>query len=358
MHVDFVIVGGGIAGISAAAHLAPLGSLTVLEAEPHLAYHASGRSAALYEPHYGPPAIVALSEASGEALRSIDGGVLSPRGLLLVAGDDRCAFEADRRALCLDEISADEARRRVPILSRSALRHAAYSGRAWDVDTDRLVQGYARMARQAGARIVTGAKVGGIRRDGALWVLSTATGDHAARVLVNAAGAWVDEVARMAGIRPLGFTPLRRSMARIPAPRGLDVSGWPMMFGAGESWYAKPDAGALIVSPAEEHAAEPHDAWADDMVLAEGLARYEAMVEAPVERLLSSWAGLRTFSPDRSPVIGRDPAVPEFVWCAGQGGYGFQSAPAAAALLADLIAGRAPAIGPDLVHALSVERYH
>lgn len=358
MHVDFVIVGGGIAGISAAAHLAPLGSLAVLEAECHLAYHASGRSAALYEPHYGPPAIVALSQASGAALRSIDGGVLSPRGLLLVAGDDADAFDADRRALALDEISVDEARRRVPILSRRALHHAAYADRAWDVDTDRLVQAYARMARQAGAQIVTGATVRGIRRDGDLWVLSTTKGDYAARVLVNAAGAWVDEIARMAGVRPLGFTPLRRSMARIPAPRGLDVSDWPMMFGAGETWYAKPDAGALIVSPAEEHAAEPHDAWADDTVLAEGLARYEAMVDAPVERLLASWAGLRTFSPDRSPVFGRDPAAPEFVWCAGQGGYGFQSAPAAAALLADLIAGGAPVIGPDLVHALSVERYN
>ena len=161
----------------------------------------------------------------------------------------------------------------------------------------------------------------------------------------------------MAGVRPLGFTPLRRSMARIPAPGGHDVSRWPMIFGAGETWYAKPDAGALIVSPAEEHAMEPHDAWADDMVLAEGLARYEEMVTEPVTRLLANWAGLRTFAPDRVLVIGRDTACPDFFWLAGQGGYGFQTSPAASRLAADLIAGRTPEVASPLVSALSPARF-
>jgi glycine/D-amino acid oxidase-like deaminating enzyme len=161
----------------------------------------------------------------------------------------------------------------------------------------------------------------------------------------------------MAGVAPKGLTPLRRSMARIPAPGGHDVSGWPMIFGPGETWYAKPDAGALIVSPAEEHAAEPHDAWADDMVLAEGLARYEEMVAEPVTRLLANWAGLRTFAPDRVLVIGPDPAEPDFLWSAGQGGYGFQTAPAAAALLAALAEGHAPELDPATVAALSPGRF-
>ena len=178
-----------------------------------------------------------------------------------------------------------------------------------------------------------------------------------ARQIVNAAGPWVDQVAAMAGIRPLGFTPFRRSMARIPAPGGHDVSRWPMMFGPGEDWYAKPDAGALIVSPAEEDLMEPHDAWADDMVLAEGLARYEEMVTEPVTRLISSWAGLRTFSPDRVLVIGRDPREPSFFWLAGQGGYGFQTCPAASRLAADLIGGRTPELDADLVAALSPARF-
>lgn len=160
----------------------------------------------------------------------------------------------------------------------------------------------------------------------------------------------------MAGVRPLGFTPLRRSMARIPAPGGHDPARWPMIFGAGEAWYAKPDAGALIVSPAEEDPSHPHDAWPDDMVLAGGLARYEAMMTVPVTRLLASWAGLRTFAPDRVPVIGPDPAEPSFLWLAGQGGYGFQTSPAASLLAADLLAGRHPALDAGTVAALSPRR--
>lgn len=353
---EFIIVGGGIAGISAAARLAPLGSTVVIEAEDHLAYHASGRSAALYEPSYGPPAVVALSEASGEALRAAD--VLSPRGLLLLgSADDKAAFEAEQKSFRMEPISVAEARAIVPILSDQVVVRAALSNHAWDIDTDRLVQTYARAARDAGAEIVTGAQATAIRRDNGVWTVTTRKGERRGRTLVNAAGAWVDEIAGMAGIRPMGFTPLRRSMARIPAPGGHDVSAWPMMFGAGEAWYAKPDAGALIVSPAEEDPATPHDAWADDMVLAEGLARYEEVVTTPVDRLLASWAGLRTFSPDRQPVLGRDATEPSFVWCAGQGGYGFQSAPAASALLADMLTGRPSAVDDRIVRLLSAHRF-
>lgn len=353
---DFLIVGGGIAGVSAAAQLAALGSVLMIETEDHLAFHASGRSAALYEPHYGPAPVVALSVASGDALRAAD--VLSPRGLLLLGGaDDEDRFKAEEKSFGMERISVSEARAIVPILSETAVVRAAFADNAWDIDTDRLVQSYARTARDRGAEIVTGAQATAIRRDDGVWTVTTRKGEMRARTLVNAAGAWVDEVAKMAGVRPLGFTPLRRSMARIPAPGGLDVSAWPMMFGAGEAWYAKPDAGALIVSPAEEDLAEPHDAWADDMVLAEGLARYEEMVTAPVDRLLASWAGLRTFAPDRVPVVGRDPTMPEFVWFAGQGGYGFQSAPANAALLTDILAGRPVAMAANIVQAVSANRF-
>ena len=146
-------------------------------------------------------------------------------------------------------------------------------------------------------------------------------------------------------------------MARIPAPGGQDVSRWPMIFGAGESWYAKPDAGALIVSPAEEHATTPHDAWADDMVLAEGLARYEEMVTTPVTRLIANWAGLRTFAPDRVPVIGADSSDPAFFWLAGQGGYGFQTSFAAARLVADLLGARPSDLSPGLIAALAPGRF-
>jgi D-arginine dehydrogenase len=357
MDADFLIIGGGIAGISAAARMSELGSVIVLEAEEALAHHASGRSAAMFEPRYGAPAVVGLSLASEEYFRSLP-GVLSDRGQLLVAkADEAEAFEHDLEAMHFDRISVDEARGIVPILNQDTVAMAGYAAHAEDVDTDLLVQGFAREAKGRGAKVLTKANVTAIAKDGAGWRVESAAGTFTARIIVNASGAWVDHVAALAGVQPLGFTPYRRSMARIPAPGGHDVSRWPMLFGAGEDWYAKPDAGALIVSPAEEHLMEPHDAWADDMVLAEGLARYEEMVTEPVTRLLASWAGLRTFSPDRVLVIGPDARVPSFFWLAGQGGYGFQTSAAASRLAADLIGARAPELEADLVAALAPSRF-
>ena len=357
MDADFIIIGGGIGGVSAAARLSELGSVLLLEGEDHLAHHASGRSAALYEPHYGAAPVVGLSLASrGYFFAQKD--VLSPRGLLTVArAEEMDALKADADAMNLTLISGEEACTMVPVLNGSVVAGAAKADHAWDIDTDLLLQGFAKAARARGARFVMRAQVTAIARMAGGWTVTSSAGAFSGSMLVNAAGAWVDQVAEMAGIRPLGFQPNRRSMARIPAPGGHDVSGWPMLFGVGETWYAKPDAGALLISPAEEHPMPPHDAFADDMVLAEGLARYEAMVTEPVTRLITSWAGLRTFAPDRVLVIGRDVAEPAFFWLAGQGGYGFQSAPAASQLAADLIAGRAPQIDGDLVAALSPARF-
>lgn len=358
MKADFLILGGGIAGISAAARLSELGQVTLLEAEAHFAHHASGRSAALYEPFYGLGPVVALSHASGDYLRTANGGVLSPRGMMIVAGrDERAAFDKDIAVMDLAEISLDEARAHMPILRPETVQYAGWADHAWDIDTDLLIQNFLRQARANGAVAEAGARATQITRTADGWQVLTAKGSFEGRILINAAGAWVDEVAQMAGVTSPGFTPMRRSMARIPAPGGHDVSRWPMVFGVGETWYCKPDAGALIVSPAEEHPMQPHDAWADDMVLAEGLARYEERVTEPVTRLLSSWAGLRTFSPDRVPLIGFAPGRPDYFWLAGQGGYGFQSAPAASALVADLIGGRAPSMDAATVQALSPLRF-
>ena len=353
--IDFLVIGGGIAGVSAAARLCPYGTVTLLEAEDALAYHASGRSAALFEENYGQPSTVDLNRASRDF--HVASEVLSPRGLMLVGSAGLAdAFAADQAKMKLSPLSVDEAVAMVPILNRDVIDRAAYNGDAWDIDTDRLVQTFARMLREKGGRIVTKAGVSAIARTKGGWTVTAGGETYAARNIVNAAGAWADRIAEMAGIAPLGMTPLRRSMARLPAPDDLDVSRWPMIFGPGEDWYAKPDAGALIVSPAEEDPVEPHDAYTDDMVLAEGLARYEAHVTAPVTRLLSSWAGLRTFTPDRTLVIGPDPGERTFIWCAGQGGYGMQSSPAASRLLADLVVGHPPELPGKTVAALSPER--
>jgi len=354
--IDFLIIGGGIAGVSAAARLSALGSVTLLEGEDALSYHTSGRSAAMFEQNYGKPSTIDLNKASRAFHEGA--GILSPRGLMLLGSTDKAAeFAADQKQMQLDAISMSDAKSMVPILDEATVDRAAYHSAAWDMDTDKLMQTFVRMARQNGATVSTKLHVKAITKTDAGWGVHAGDQVFEARNLVNAAGAWVDEIATMAGIIPLGFTPLRRSMARIPAPGGHDVSNWPMMFGPGEEWYAKADAGALIVSPAEEDPTTPHDAFADDMVLAEGLARYEANVTEPVTRLLSSWAGLRTFSRDRTLVLGPDVGEPSFIWCAGQGGYGMQSSPAASQLLADLVSGTASELPTDTIAALSPKRF-
>ncbi|SMX31270.1 NAD(P)/FAD-dependent oxidoreductase [Actibacterium lipolyticum] len=355
---DFLIIGGGIAGLSVGARLSALGTVTILEAEEALGYHASGRSAALFDETYGHPTATALNRASRDYHATANGGILSDRGLMIVARtQDDAAFEHDIRVMKMDEIAPSEARDMIPILNPKTLSRAAFHADAWDMDTDLLMQNFAKQVRRNGGNILTTQRAERIERTAQGWRVHTKDQAHEARILVNAAGAWVDQIAQMAGITPLGFTPMRRSMARLPAPGGHDVGGWPMVLGAGETWYAKPDAGKLLVSPAEEDLQEPHDAWADDMVLAEGLARYEEMVTEPVTRLETSWAGLRTMSPDRVMVIGHDPHDPAFFWHAGQGGNGFQTSPAASQLAADLIAGRAPEVGTELATQLSPQRF-
>lgn len=353
---DIIVIGGGVAGLSAAARLSVDADVTLLEMESATGYHASGRSAALIEENYGAPSVQALNRASMDYFQQ--GKYLSDRGLMIVArANEAEAFEADLARMGVDEISPADACDMVPVLDPKSIGRAGYHAEAYDIDTNLLMQDFSRTLRANGGRIITDATVTQIRYDSGGWHVR-AGDDYTAPTLVNAAGAWADLVAGIAGVTPLGIVPYRRSMARIAAPGGHDVSRWPMFFGPNEQWYAKPDAGALLVSPAEEIATHPHDAYADDMTLAEGLDRYQSVVTSPVTRPLATWAGLRSFAPDRTLVLGRDPHVPEFVWCAAQGGYGFQTSPAASVLLADLVMGRTPAINPADVAALSPERLH
>ncbi len=352
--IDFLVIGAGVAGLSAGARLSQHGTVTVLEAEHAIGFHASGRSAALFEEGYGPPSVVSLNRASKPYLAS--NKYLTPRGLMLVAKPSQTdLFRADLAELALDEISPSDAIDRVPVLDAKSVGHAAISDNAHDIDTDLMLQGFARAIRSNGGTVLTGQRVTEIRKASG-WTVQTDR-SFEARTLVNAAGAWSDEVATLAGLHPLGLSPCRRSMARIPAPGGHDVSSWPMMLGAGETWYAKPDAGKLLVSPCEADPVAPHDAYADDMVLAEGLARYEEMVTDPVRRVEVSWAGLRSFTPDGTLALGPDPSDPSFVWVAGQGGYGFQTAPAAGQLVADLVVGQPNELDPATIAALDPARF-
>lgn len=351
---DCIIIGAGIAGISAAAELAPFMRVTILEAEAVIGYHASGRSAAMFLRDYGNAIIKDLNYASEAA--HIKNEVLTPRALLLL-GRDGDPFEADRDDLKLDEISLDQAKTYLPILNPQTVTRAALTTHSTALDTDLLLQRLLRSARGNSAEVHLKSAVTSASHDGKTWHLDTSGGAFSAPIVVNAAGAWADQIAALFGVAPIRLTPYRRSMAQLPAPQDHTIAQWPFTLGAGDRWYAKPIGGQWCVSPSEADATTPHDAYADDMVLAEGLARYEAMVTSPVTRVTGSWAGLRTFAPDRSLVIGPDATRTGFFWLAGQGGYGFQTAPAAAALLASQITGTPSALSEKTVSALSPTRF-
>lgn len=360
---DIIVIGGGIAGIGAAARLAPDAATLVLETEGAIGYHATGRSAAIFIRNYGNATLRTLNAASHPAFEEPNGisdiSLLSPRGEMLIATEQELPALAAYldRADGMERLTPDEACELVPILRKESIAAAAIERDAQDIDVDRLLQGYARLLRQHGGRIFTDAKARRITRRGSVWHVETAAGAFEAPVLVNAAGAWADEVGTMAGLAPVGLTPMRRSAAILPGPEDHDVSHWPLFAGASESWYAKPEAGKLMVSPADEDAMEAHDAWADDMVLAEGLDRFERAVTMVVARVERTWAGLRTFAPDRTPVVGFAPDAEGFFWLAGQGGYGVQTAPALSELAADLCTGRQPGLPAETVAALSPGRF-
>jgi len=363
LKTDVLIIGSGMAGISAAARLSENTSVTVLEGEADLGYHSTARSAAIFIRNYGNATLRTLNSASEPDLLQpgdlSDRSLLSPRGEMLIATkQDIAALETYLdSAEDMVRLTPAEAGKLVPILNTDRLEGAAIESSAQEIDVDRMLQGYARLAISHGARIVRRARVTACNVVGGTWRVESSQGSFESPVVINAAGAWADEIAEMAGVARLGLTGLRRSMAVIPAPEGHDISQWPLFAAASEGFYAKPNAGNLLISPADEDPVDPHDVWADAMVVAEGLDRYEQAVTVPVTRLLHSWAGLRTFTPDRTPVVGFDPRAQGFFWLAGQGGNGIQTAPALSWLTSHLISGCNPDLAADVVASLSPERF-
>ncbi|SFE74976.1 NAD(P)/FAD-dependent oxidoreductase [Roseivivax sediminis] len=359
---DILIVGAGIAGIGAGSEAAADASVIVLESEPRAGMHATGRSAALFIRNYGNATLRALNAASAPifeaAAEFCDGPVLGPRGVLQIAGEDELAAldaYADGAA-GLTRMTGAEAAKIVPILRPERIAAALHEPDAQDIDVDRLLQGFQRRLKARGGRVDAGARVTAIAREGGVWRIETQKAVYEAPVIVDAAGGWADELAGLAGVAPLGLVPHRRSAALLPAPGGHDVSRWPLFGTVTETWYAKPDAGKLMVSPADQDPVTPHDVWPEDMVLAEGLDRYARAVTEPVTRVERSWAGMRTFAPDRTPVVGFDPSAEGFFWLAGQGGYGIQTSPALSRHASALLTGRAPELPEAVVAALAPER--
>lgn len=359
---DIVVIGGGIAGISAAAVLAQTARVTVLETEAHIAHHATGRSAAIFIRNYGNMTLRALN---AQAFPLLNGGllgdsVLSPRGELLLVRQDSLA-ELDNYlagAEGLEVLTPQEALELVPVLRRDTFVKATYEPDAQDIDVDRLVQGYLRQFKACGGVLHVNTPVTALSPEKAGWRVSTPQGDFSAGIVVNAAGAWADEVAALAGLQQIGLQPYRRSAVIMPlANPHSDYQSWPLFGTIDEGWYAKPETTGLMISPADEDPVPPQDIWPDDMVLAEGLHRFEQMVDLPILRPRHSWAGLRSFVPDRTPVCGFAPDAQGFFWLAGQGGYGVQTAPALATLAADICLENTPRLPANLVAALSPARF-
>jgi D-arginine dehydrogenase len=346
---DVVVIGAGIAGASAAAGLAESLKVIVLEREVHPAMHSTGRSAALFSEIYGGAAVRALSRASRDFLYSppdgfIDGSIVTPRGALHIASaaqiaqlDAFCALPDVSPAV--RRLSAEETCAACPILKPEHIVAGVVETASADVDVDLLHQGWLRQFRERGGDLRLGAEVGELSRLGDGWRIRTESETYNAPVVVDAAGAWADVVATMAGVRPIGLMPRRRTALVVPAPEGQNVDAWPMVFDIDEQFYFRPEAGGLLLSPGDETPSDPCDAQPDEWDIAVAIDRVEAVTTLRVRRVKRSWAGLRSFVADRTPVVGFAPEDDGFFWLAGQGGYGIQTAPAMGALATSLVLG-------------------
>lgn len=340
---DIAIVGAGMAGASLAAAIAGHSSVILLEAEDRPGYHATGRSAAFWTESYGGPMIQPLTAASGPFLR--EGGFLSARGALTIGRDGQGAavdtFVQEYAALGVrvNRLNRAELEAYIPGL-RPGWRQGALEPSCADIDVAGLHQHYLALARREGADLRTRSQLVAARRDAGGWQLELADGAKVScDILVNAAGAWADEVARMAGVTPLGIAPLRRTIAQLavspPAPADL-----PLVLDIAERFYFKPEVGAVWLSPHDEAPSAPCDAAPEEIDVALAIERFGEVVDWRVDRVVHRWAGLRSFAPDRLPVYGFDTHEARFFWFAGQGGFGIQTAPAAAAIGAFLLTGK------------------
>lgn len=336
VHADCLVIGGGIAGASVARWLAPHARTIILERESQPGYHATGRSAALFMESYGNAQVRALTRASRAFFEQPPAGysdhpLLTPRGALFVATEaQREAYEHHWDLLHAmtpnaHRLDAEAACAMVPVLRREQLLGAIHEPEAVDMDVHALHQGFLRELRQAGGGLVCNAEVRTIERHGADWRVQAGDTVYQAPVLINAAGAWADEIARLAGVRPIGLEPRRRSAFMFTPPAGIDTHAWPLVFGADEDWYFKPDAGALLGSPANADPVEPQDVQPEELDIALAIHRIEEMTTLTIRRPSHTWAGLRSFVADGGLVGGFDTGAPGFFWLAAQGGYGIQT---------------------------------
>jgi D-arginine dehydrogenase len=356
MIYDFLVIGGGISGASAAYELAEAGSVLVLEAETTSGYHSTGRSAALFTRNYGGAVVRQINALSAGFFANppdgfCDSPLLSRRGSLTVASAD--AVDKLPALLALSEpgeevvrITPAEALEHAPYLRPERMAEAVYEANVSDIDVASLHQGYLKGIPRRGGLIKTGAAVVGLSRKDRVWHVSTRRETFRAQIIVNAAGAWAEEVGAMAGTKPIGLVPMQRTGIIIDAPSGLDLAKSAAVDFVASGAYIKPEAGKLMASPGDATPTTPQDVRPEELDIAHLAHWIETETLIPVRRISHSWAGLRSFVADEAPVVGMDPRVPGFMWLAGQGGYGIMMAPALARLAAALVIGSGAAKEP------------
>ncbi len=329
---DFIVIGAGIAGASVAAELAAKARVVLLEMEERPGYHTTGRSAAAYEPNYGPRPLLALSRAGFSFFKNppkefSEVPIFARRGSLVIEakGQESLSQTFVAPGSKLTVMGEAEMLQVYPILRRGYANRGFYDDSTGDLDVGLLHGGYLKWLKQRSGKLICNAGAREIKKVGGLWQVATAAGTFTAPTVIDAAGAWGDKVAMMAGVAPIGLQPKRRSMSVIPISDHPDFMSWPFVVDCAESWYSKPQSGKLLVSPADATPVEPHDAYADDEAIAQGIDRFMQATIVDVTRVEHTWAGLRSFAPDKFPVCGFDPDAQGFFWLLGQGGNGIQS---------------------------------
>ena len=357
LEFDFIVIGAGIAGASITAALSKDARVALVERESQPGYHTTGRSAAVYSEIYGNATIRALTRASREFFFHPPSGfcttsLVTKRGTLFFAQHSEVglldeyaqSLAADARPVRLD---GQQASRLVPIFRPGYLGGGLFEENSADIDVAALLQGFLLQAKRNGAVTLPDRNVLGLGREAGGWTVRTSTETLKAAVVINAAGAWGDDLAKLAGIAGVGLVAKRRTAILIDVPDGMTAAHWPAAVHIAESFYFKPDAGLLLLSPADETPIAPSDVQPDELDVAVAIDRFERATGRTVKRVHSSWAGLRTFVRDKTPVVGFDEHAEGFFWFAGQGGYGIQTAPALARAGAALA--RRQLIGDDLV---------
>ncbi|MCE8515219.1 FAD-binding oxidoreductase [Ruegeria pomeroyi] len=347
---EIAVIGAGIAGASVAAELSAAARVVLIEQESQPGYHTTGRSAAVYSPIYGPQPIRALTRASLEFFKHppegfCDHPLLTPIDAAFVARADQAAaldaMQADLAdASTVRRLDGAELAQKLPLLRNDYAHGAMWDSGTSEIDVAAMHQGYLRQFKARGGTLLTNAAVTEMAREGAIWRIKAGQHDLSAGIAVNAAGAWADEIGQMAGAERIGLVPKRRTALIIDAPEGFDVRGMPLVVDVDEQFYLKPDAGKLLISPANEDPEPPCDVQPDEMDIAICVDRIERAFNVSVRRIESPWAGLRSFVADKCPVAGFSERADGFYWLAGQGGYGIQSAPGLAQFAAAEVLGQ------------------